>query len=95
MQCTSLSSSHKSRVKGFLRLKMAYMPKNGGQEEDNNDQRDESEVRLNACGSIQVIRDSSIIVEKVVPLKDKTLVTVLVAAYSPHPPAFFFFFLIL
>ncbi|XP_009808585.1 E3 ubiquitin-protein ligase NEDD4-like isoform X8 [Gavia stellata] len=35
--------SHKSRVKGFLRLKMAYMPKNGGQEEESNDQRDESE----------------------------------------------------
>uniref|UniRef100_A0A8C3C2C9 HECT-type E3 ubiquitin transferase n=1 Tax=Cairina moschata TaxID=8855 RepID=A0A8C3C2C9_CAIMO len=34
--------SHKSRVKGFLRLKMAYMPKNGGQDEEN-DQRDESE----------------------------------------------------
>ena len=49
---------------------MAYIPKNGGQEEENNDQRDESEVRLNACGSIQVIRDSSIIVEKVAPLKE-------------------------
>uniref|UniRef100_G3US28 HECT-type E3 ubiquitin transferase n=1 Tax=Meleagris gallopavo TaxID=9103 RepID=G3US28_MELGA len=35
--------SHKSRVKGFLRLKMAYMPKNGGQGEENSDQRDESE----------------------------------------------------
>ncbi|KAM8984069.1 E3 ubiquitin-protein ligase NEDD4-like isoform 8-T9 [Ara ararauna] len=35
--------SHKSRVKGFLRLKMAYMPKNGGQEDDNSDQRDDSE----------------------------------------------------
>ncbi|XP_026654230.2 E3 ubiquitin-protein ligase NEDD4-like isoform X5 [Zonotrichia albicollis] len=35
--------SHKSRVKGFLRLKMAYMPKNGGQEEENSDQRDDSE----------------------------------------------------
>ncbi|KAM6303617.1 E3 ubiquitin-protein ligase NEDD4-like isoform 3-T3 [Podargus strigoides] len=35
--------SHKSRVKGFLRLKMAYLPKNGGQEEENGDQRDESE----------------------------------------------------
>ncbi|XP_030330747.1 E3 ubiquitin-protein ligase NEDD4-like isoform X13 [Strigops habroptila] len=35
--------SHKSRVKGFLRLKMAYMPKNGGQEEDSSDQRDDSE----------------------------------------------------
>ncbi|XP_062984272.1 E3 ubiquitin-protein ligase NEDD4-like isoform X6 [Elgaria multicarinata webbii] len=34
--------SHKSRVKGFLRLKMAYMPKNGGQEEDS-DQREDSE----------------------------------------------------
>ncbi|XP_078531016.1 E3 ubiquitin-protein ligase NEDD4-like isoform X24 [Lissotriton helveticus] len=36
--------SHKSRVKGFLRLKMAYMPKNGGQEEDIGDQREESEA---------------------------------------------------
>ncbi|KAM6394717.1 E3 ubiquitin-protein ligase NEDD4-like isoform 4-T4 [Rhynochetos jubatus] len=35
--------SHKSHVKGFLRLKMAYIPKNGGQEEENSDQRDESE----------------------------------------------------
>ncbi|XP_074851839.1 E3 ubiquitin-protein ligase NEDD4-like isoform X6 [Carettochelys insculpta] len=35
--------SHKSRVKGFLRLKMAYMPKNGGQEEESSDQREESE----------------------------------------------------
>uniref|UniRef100_A0A8C6YEW6 E3 ubiquitin-protein ligase n=1 Tax=Naja naja TaxID=35670 RepID=A0A8C6YEW6_NAJNA len=34
--------SHKSRVKGFLRLKMAYMPKNGGQEDDS-DQREDSE----------------------------------------------------
>ncbi|XP_032070461.1 E3 ubiquitin-protein ligase NEDD4-like isoform X3 [Thamnophis elegans] len=34
--------SQKSRVKGFLRLKMAYMPKNGGQEDDN-DQREDSE----------------------------------------------------
>ncbi|XP_069483153.1 E3 ubiquitin-protein ligase NEDD4-like isoform X9 [Ambystoma mexicanum] len=36
--------SHKSRVKGFLRLKMSYMPKNGGQEEDIGDQREESEA---------------------------------------------------
>uniref|UniRef100_A0A8C3LEX6 E3 ubiquitin-protein ligase NEDD4-like n=1 Tax=Chrysolophus pictus TaxID=9089 RepID=A0A8C3LEX6_CHRPC len=43
IKCNSMSSSHKSRVKGFLRLKMAYMPKNGGQEEENSDQRDESE----------------------------------------------------
>ncbi|XP_067401556.1 E3 ubiquitin-protein ligase NEDD4-like isoform X4 [Emydura macquarii macquarii] len=35
--------SHKSRVKGFLRLKMAYMPKNGGQEEESSEQREESE----------------------------------------------------
>ncbi|XP_037758515.1 E3 ubiquitin-protein ligase NEDD4-like isoform X4 [Chelonia mydas] len=35
--------SHKSRVKGFLRLKMAYMPKNGGQEEETSEQREESE----------------------------------------------------
>lgn len=71
---------------------MAYMPKNGGQEDENSDQRDESEVRLNACGSIQIIRDSGITVEKVVPLKEKTLVAVLVAAYSPPPPPAFFFF---
>ncbi|XP_073925841.1 E3 ubiquitin-protein ligase NEDD4-like isoform X5 [Castor canadensis] len=35
--------SHKSRVKGFLRLKMAYMPKNGGQDEENSEQRDDTE----------------------------------------------------
>nr|KAF6471951.1 NEDD4 like E3 ubiquitin protein ligase [Molossus molossus] len=35
--------SHKSRVKGFLRLKMAYMPKNGGQDEDSGEQRDDME----------------------------------------------------
>ncbi|XP_076991477.1 E3 ubiquitin-protein ligase NEDD4-like isoform X5 [Tamandua tetradactyla] len=35
--------SHKSRVKGFLRLKMAYMPKNGGQDEDNSEQREDVE----------------------------------------------------
>ncbi|XP_075443234.1 E3 ubiquitin-protein ligase NEDD4-like isoform X6 [Ascaphus truei] len=35
--------SHKSRVKGFLRLKMAYMPKNEGQEEESNEQREEAE----------------------------------------------------
>ncbi|XP_059751506.1 E3 ubiquitin-protein ligase NEDD4-like isoform X5 [Balaenoptera ricei] len=35
--------SHKSRVKGFLRLKMAYMPKNGGQDEENSEPRDEME----------------------------------------------------
>ncbi|KAJ7335246.1 hypothetical protein JRQ81_013187, partial [Phrynocephalus forsythii] len=39
---TQARQSHKSRVKGFLRLKMAYMPKNGGQEEDG-DQREDSE----------------------------------------------------
>ncbi|KAL2777984.1 E3 ubiquitin-protein ligase NEDD4-like isoform 7 [Daubentonia madagascariensis] len=35
--------SHKSRVKGFLRLKMAYMPKNGGQDEESSEQRDDTE----------------------------------------------------
>ncbi|XP_078281466.1 E3 ubiquitin-protein ligase NEDD4-like isoform X4 [Rhinoraja longicauda] len=35
--------SHKSRVKGFLRLKMAYLPRNGGQEEETPEQREESE----------------------------------------------------
>lgn len=39
---------------------MAYMPKNGGQEDENSDQRDESEVRLNAAGSTRVAIDSSI-----------------------------------
>ncbi|XP_039606409.1 E3 ubiquitin-protein ligase NEDD4-like isoform X7 [Polypterus senegalus] len=36
--------SHKSRVKGYLRLKMAYLPKNGSQEEENGEQREEPEV---------------------------------------------------
>ncbi|XP_069602149.1 E3 ubiquitin-protein ligase NEDD4-like isoform X3 [Ranitomeya imitator] len=35
--------SHKSRVKGFLRLKMAYLPKNGAQEEETSEQREEVE----------------------------------------------------
>ncbi|XP_058851457.1 E3 ubiquitin-protein ligase NEDD4-like isoform X9 [Acipenser ruthenus] len=35
--------SHKSRVKGYLRLKMAYLPKNGSQEEENGEQREEAE----------------------------------------------------
>ncbi|XP_030626129.1 E3 ubiquitin-protein ligase NEDD4-like isoform X4 [Chanos chanos] len=35
--------SHKSRVKGYLRLKMAYLPKNGGQEEETTDLREEAE----------------------------------------------------
>ncbi|KAJ8286637.1 hypothetical protein GJAV_G00041420 [Gymnothorax javanicus] len=35
--------SHKSRVKGYLRLKMAYLPKNGGQEEESSETRDEAE----------------------------------------------------
>ncbi|XP_038646513.1 E3 ubiquitin-protein ligase NEDD4-like isoform X9 [Scyliorhinus canicula] len=38
--------SHKSRVKGFLRLKMAYLPRNGGQEETP-EQREESERAWN------------------------------------------------
>uniref|UniRef100_A0A4W4FUZ1 HECT-type E3 ubiquitin transferase n=1 Tax=Electrophorus electricus TaxID=8005 RepID=A0A4W4FUZ1_ELEEL len=35
--------SHKSRVKGYLRLKMAYLPKNGGQEEDTSEMREDLE----------------------------------------------------
>uniref|UniRef100_A0A3B1KHZ1 HECT-type E3 ubiquitin transferase n=1 Tax=Astyanax mexicanus TaxID=7994 RepID=A0A3B1KHZ1_ASTMX len=35
--------SHKSRVKGYLRLKMAYLPKNGAQEEENTEMREEAE----------------------------------------------------
>lgn len=38
-------SSHKSRVKGYLRLKMAYLPKQGGQEEEAGEMREEAEVR--------------------------------------------------
>lgn len=41
-----LCLSHKSRVKGYLRLKMAYLPKNGGQEEDNAETREEAEVHV-------------------------------------------------
>ncbi|MEQ2266808.1 neural precursor cell expressed, developmentally down-regulated, partial [Xenotaenia resolanae] len=36
--------SHKSRVKGYLRLKMAYLPKQGGQEEEAGEMREEAEV---------------------------------------------------
>ncbi|XP_016381883.1 E3 ubiquitin-protein ligase NEDD4-like [Sinocyclocheilus rhinocerous] len=35
--------SHKSRVKGCLRLKMAYLPKNGGHEEESSEMREEAE----------------------------------------------------
>lgn len=39
------SYSHKSRVKGYLRLKMAYLPKQGGHEEEAGEMREEAEVR--------------------------------------------------
>uniref|UniRef100_A0A8C1RN47 HECT-type E3 ubiquitin transferase n=1 Tax=Cyprinus carpio TaxID=7962 RepID=A0A8C1RN47_CYPCA len=35
--------SHKSRVKGCLRLKMAYLPKNGGHEEESSEIREQTE----------------------------------------------------
>ncbi|KAK1150049.1 E3 ubiquitin-protein ligase NEDD4-like isoform X2 [Acipenser oxyrinchus oxyrinchus] len=35
--------SHKSRVKGHLRLKMTYLPKNNGSEEDNGEQSEDVE----------------------------------------------------
>ncbi|XP_054875248.1 E3 ubiquitin-protein ligase NEDD4-like isoform X8 [Amphiprion ocellaris] len=35
--------SHKSRVKGYLRLKMAYLPKQGGHEEEAGEMREETE----------------------------------------------------
>ncbi|KAG7498165.1 E3 ubiquitin-protein ligase NEDD4-like isoform X4 [Solea senegalensis] len=35
--------SHKSRVKGYLRLKMAYLPKQGGHEEEGGEIREEAE----------------------------------------------------
>ncbi|XP_038177019.1 E3 ubiquitin-protein ligase NEDD4 isoform X7 [Arvicola amphibius] len=35
--------SHKSRVKGYLRLKMTYLPKSNGSEDDNADQAEELE----------------------------------------------------
>uniref|UniRef100_A0A8D1FJ97 HECT-type E3 ubiquitin transferase n=1 Tax=Sus scrofa TaxID=9823 RepID=A0A8D1FJ97_PIG len=35
--------SHKSRVKGYLRLKMTYLPKTSGSEEDNTEQAEELE----------------------------------------------------
>ncbi|KAM5336939.1 E3 ubiquitin-protein ligase NEDD4 isoform 1-T1 [Glossophaga mutica] len=35
--------SHKSRVKGYLRLKMTYLPKSSGSEEDNTEQAEELE----------------------------------------------------
>ncbi|KAG2471356.1 NEDD4 ligase, partial [Polypterus senegalus] len=36
--------SHKSRVKGHLRLKMTYLPKGNGSEEDNTEQTDDLEL---------------------------------------------------
>lgn len=33
-------------MKGYLRLKMAYLPKQGGQEEEAGEMREEAEVRL-------------------------------------------------
>ncbi|KAK1339085.1 hypothetical protein QTO34_019758 [Cnephaeus nilssonii] len=36
-------SDHKSRVKGYLRLKMTYLPKTSGSEEDNEEQAEELE----------------------------------------------------
>ncbi|XP_076027893.1 E3 ubiquitin-protein ligase NEDD4-like isoform X2 [Genypterus blacodes] len=36
--------SHKSRVKGYLRLKMAYLPKQGGNEEEAGEMREEAEA---------------------------------------------------
>lgn len=38
--------SHKSRVKGYLRLKMTYLPKTSGSEDDNTEQAEELEVRF-------------------------------------------------
>ncbi|XP_077174342.1 E3 ubiquitin-protein ligase NEDD4 isoform X2 [Paroedura picta] len=37
--------SHKSRVKGFLRLKMTYLPRSQGAEEDGTEQAEELELR--------------------------------------------------
>ncbi|XP_028456654.1 E3 ubiquitin-protein ligase NEDD4-like isoform X5 [Perca flavescens] len=37
------SKHHKSRVKGYLRLKMAYLPKQGGPEEEAGEMREEAE----------------------------------------------------
>lgn len=45
MSSSCVRSSHKSRVKGYLRLKMAYLPKQGGQEEEAGEMREEAEVR--------------------------------------------------
>lgn len=38
--------SHKSRVKGHLRLKMTYLPKNSGSEEETTDQTEEADVSV-------------------------------------------------
>lgn len=37
-------SSHKSRVKGHLRLKMTYLPKDSGSEKDPAEQNEEPDV---------------------------------------------------
>uniref|UniRef100_A0A8C2FRV9 HECT-type E3 ubiquitin transferase n=1 Tax=Cyprinus carpio TaxID=7962 RepID=A0A8C2FRV9_CYPCA len=45
LSCVDLMSDsfHKSRVKGCLRLKMAYLPKNGGHEEESSEIREQTE----------------------------------------------------
>ncbi|KAF4792860.1 hypothetical protein TURU_116640 [Turdus rufiventris] len=40
--------SHKSRVKGHLRLKMTYLPKNNGSEEETTEQAEELEIAVEA-----------------------------------------------
>uniref|UniRef100_A0A7N6B8V8 E3 ubiquitin-protein ligase n=1 Tax=Anabas testudineus TaxID=64144 RepID=A0A7N6B8V8_ANATE len=47
--------SHKSRVKGHLRLKMTYLPKNPGSEEERADHTEDTDVSLvNTCSSQQL-----------------------------------------
>ena len=47
-----LSHSHKSRVKGHLRLKMTYLPKNPGPEGETADQTEEPDVSFaNVCSA--------------------------------------------
>lgn len=67
---------------------MAYMPKNGGQEEENSDQRDDSEVRLNPHGRIQETLYSQLHVKDKALKQSRQLVLFGTKPPGQHPATF-------
>lgn len=51
-----LNRSHKSRVKGHLRLKMTYLPENPGSEEDTTNHTEEVRIKQRGIGLSSVIK---------------------------------------